>query len=285
MKKQQKLLLGAHISIAGGMQNIFDRAESIGCTALQFFTKSNRQWKAKKLASEDVETFKQAKNNSSIKHTMVHASYLINLGSPNEQTQEKSKDALIVELDRCNTLEVPYLILHPGSHLKTDKQECLERIAQSLNEIFEKYPGKTSILLETMAGQGSSVCHQFEDLAFLLSKIKNKKRVGICFDTCHVFAAGYDFSTKENYKKMWQEFDEIVGIKNIKAFHINDSKKDCGSKVDRHENIGKGKMSLNSFKLLFNDPQFFSVPKVLETPDGTLEEYAKNIEVIKKLIF
>jgi len=283
-EKKQQLLLGAHMSIAGGFHLALERGESIGCTAIQIFTKSNRQWAARKLTNQDLNTFEAARKQSPIKSIIAHATYLINIGSPNKDTCKKSMKALALELQRCDQLGILYLVLHPGSHLGTGEEECLQRIADNLNDVFDKTPGKTTILLETMAGQGSSVCYTFEHIAEILSQSAFKKRLGVCFDTCHAFVAGYDFRTKKTYEDMWKEFDKIIGLKKLKAIHINDSKKELGSHVDRHEDIGKGTLGLEPFKFLFNDERFFDIPKILETPKDDLKNDLKNIETIKKLI-
>ena len=283
-EKKQRLLFGAHMSIAGGIHLALERGESIGCTAIQIFTKSNRQWSAKKLITQDSNAFKTALKQSPIKSVIAHATYLINIGSPKKEIYQKSIKALALELQRCDQLGVPYLVLHPGSHLGTGEEECLQRIANNLNDVFDKAPGKTKILLETMAGQGSSVCYAFEHIAEILSKSAFKKRLGVCFDTCHAFVAGYDLRTKKTYEDTWKEFDKIIGLKKLKAIHLNDSKKELGSRVDRHEDIGKGTLGLEPFKLLFNDERFFDIPKILETPKDDLKNDLRNMETIKKLI-
>lgn len=284
MQKKHTLLFGAHVSISGGLEKAFQRGKSIGCTAIQIFTKSNRQWAAKPLTKNDIELFKQAHKSSPIKHVIVHASYLINIGSPNTDTHKKSVAALEKELKRCEQLGIRHLVLHPGSHLKTGEDECLKKVASSLDSIFEKIPGNTMILLETMAGQGSSLCYVFEHIKKIMRYSSHKKRLGVCFDTCHAFAAGYDFRTPKTYEAMWKKFDKTIGLNKIKAMHINDSKKELGSRVDRHEDIGKGKIGTKAFSLLFNDERFFDVPKILETPAKTELDYVANMKTIKKLI-
>lgn len=283
MIKEQKLLLGAHMSIAEGFEKAIEYGESIGCTAIQIFTKNNRRWNAKKITKEDSQKFKIALKNSSIKFIVAHASYLINIGSP-KRKHKKSVDALVKELNRCEKLGIPYLVIHPGSCLKTNEQECLDIITQNLDIALEKAHGKTMILLETMAGQGSSTCYTFEHIAYIIKKSKKKKRLGVCFDTCHVFAAGYDLRDKKSYVDTWKKFEKTIGIRKLKVIHINDSKKELGSRVDRHEHIGKGKLGSQAFKLLLTDKRFSNIPKILETPKETLEEDAHNMAFIKKLI-
>jgi len=286
MKKEQKkeLLLGGHMSIAGGMYKAIVRGQEIDCTAIQIFTKSNRQWAGKKLTKEDIDLFKQTWKDSGVRSIIAHTTYLINIGSPNPDIAKKSMSALEDELLRCESLGIPYLVLHPGSYVQGTVEDSMDQIAAILDEIFERNKGKTKILLETMAGQGTSVGYRFEQLGQIFAKSAHKKRLGVCLDTCHVFAAGYDFCTKKGYKEVFNAFDTHIGLHRLKAFHINDSKKDLGTRVDRHEDIGKGKIGLEGFQLLFNDERFFDIPKVLETPEGTLESYAKNMKVIKGLL-
>lgn len=284
MTQKTGLLFGAHMSIAGEISLAIERGESIGCTAIQIFTKSNRQWKAKELDAEDIATFKDTWKKSSIKSVITHATYLINIGSPDPELSEKSVTALTEELNRCNELSISYLVLHPGSHSNTDINQCLKRIGANLDRALENSNGKTSILIETMAGQGTSVGHTFEQIATIIESAHHKGRIGVCFDTCHAFAAGYDFRTKSMYNQMWDDFDKKIGLHKLHAIHVNDSKGDIGSRVDRHADIGKGKIGFEAFKLLFNDSRLASIPKVLETPRATIEDYERNMAVIRSLI-
>lgn len=283
MKKDHSLLLGAHMSISGSMDLSIKRGESIGCSAIQIFTKSNRQWHAKSLTDEETIAFKTAWKNSSIQSVIAHAAYLINIGSPNSELAEKSTHALQLEMIRCATLGIPYLVLHPGSHSNTDEKSCLIRIAHTLDTLFNAIPD-CNILLETTAGQGSSVGYTFEHLAEIIKHSNHKNRIGICFDTCHAFAAGYDFTTDKTYNLMWEQFDKIIGINKLKALHINDSQQILGSRVDRHTDIGKGKIGLKAFELLFNDPRLFDIPKILETPKADLADDKKNMDVLMDLL-
>lgn len=284
MKNEHTLLLGAHMSISGGLEQAIIRGESINCTTIQIFTKSNRQWFARTLSQEEVQLFNEKTRVSSIQSIVAHASYLINLGSPDKTTNTKSVKAIIQELERCDLLKIPYLVLHPGSGLHLNKKDCIDLIATNLNTIFEQTLSKTNILLENTAGQGSSVGHTFEHIASIIEQSNYKRRLGVCFDTCHAFAAGYDLRTPESYNKTWQEFEAIIGLNKLKVIHINDSKKALGSHIDRHEDIGKGSLGLNFFKLLFNDKRFFDIPKILETPKNSLEDDAKNMMTIRKLL-
>lgn len=272
------------MSIAQDIYKAFDRAEKIGATCMQIFTKSNRQWNAKPLDQKTIIEFKERLKNSPVKNIVVHAGYLINVGSPNQETAKKSTIALTQELQRTEQLDIPYLIVHPGSCLASPEDQCLKQIATNIDAVLGKSPGKTMLLLENMAGQGSTMGHTFEQLKTIHRHIKQKKRIGFCFDTCHAFAAGYDFSTPEKYHAMWHNFDRIIGIKHIKAMHLNDSKNPFDSHTDRHEHIGKGKIGIQAFDLLINDQRFFNIPKILETPVETENDYIKDFTILVNLL-
>lgn len=277
-------LLGAHMSIAGGVKNALIEGESIGCTAIQIFTASNRQWSFNPLKEEDVQAYLAYKKTSPLQSVISHGSYLINLGSPEPDIAQKSMRALKAELLRCHQLDIPYAVIHPGARLTSSEQECLEKIAHNIDIILADTP-KTMVLLENTAGQGSNVGYTFEQLAFLLKKIHHQSRVGICFDTCHAFVAGYDFTSKESYESMWNDFDSIIGLEKLKAIHLNDSKKGIGSHVDRHEGIGQGAIGLQGFEYIMNDDRFIHIPKILETPkEKDLAEDVRNLEVLRSLI-
>jgi deoxyribonuclease IV len=284
MQKKHTLLLGAHMSIAGGFDQAIIRGESIHCTAIQIFTKSNRQWQSKPITQEQADLFKSAMKSSSIKTSMVHASYLINIGSNQADLHAKSTAGLIEELARATDLNIPYLVLHPGASVNSTEENCIATISKTLDIVFEKVPGSTMILLENTAGQGSVVGYTFAQLAQIRSLSTHKKRIGICFDTCHAFASGYDFSSKPLYEKMWQQFDNEIGLEHLKAMHINDSKKGLNSRVDRHEDIGKGAIGLEAFTLIMNDKKLFDIPKILETPEADLDSFAKNMATLKELL-
>jgi len=272
------------MSIIGGFYKAVEAGESINCTVIQIFTKSNRKWGSKEITDDEINIFKNALKISGIRSVVGHSTYMVNLGSPNQDVARKSKIALSLELKNCNKLGIIYLVLHPGAHLGSGEEVCLKQIAKYLDDIFDHNQGKTKIVLEIMAGQGTYVCYKFEHIAKILKMSRHKNRIGVCFDTCHAFAAGYDFRKPGTYKQTMQEFDKIIGLEKLLVFHINDSKREIGSRVDRHADIGTGQLGLESFKLIFNDARFLDVPKILETPDGTLENYKKNMEVIKKLI-
>lgn len=274
--KKRRLLLGAHMSIAGGLEQAIISGSSIGCTTIQLFTKSNRQWNAKPLTDDQIELFKKTHKEYAVDPIVAHATYLINIASPDPKITHASMKALAFELERCQSINIPYLVLHPGSYTSGDRQEGLERISKNLNKIFEEVPGSTMILLETMAGQGSVLCSTFEDIATVIARSDHKKRLGVCVDICHLFVAGYDLRTPETYKKTWDDFDQIIGLDRLKVIHINDSKKGLHSRVDRHEHIGKGELGLEPFRLLFNDERFFDIPKILETPKSTEEPFTED---------
>ncbi len=284
MKKQHRLLVGAHLSIADGFDASIKQAVSLGCTTLQIFTKSNRQWHAKPLEATEIDAFLAAQKQHSVAPIVAHASYLINIGSADQALRSKSIEALLLELERCSALSITYLVLHPGSHTKTDENLCLTTVAESINQILARYTGNTMILLESMAGQGSTICYTLEQLASILKQVADKKRVGVCIDTCHIFAAGYDISNTEGYQAFWRSYDEILGIDTLKAIHLNDSKKSCGSRVDRHEHIGYGALGIEAFKLLMNDTRFFDVPKILETPLDDKGDFVSNLKTVKGLL-
>jgi len=286
MTNKDQQVIGAHVSISGGFYKAIEEGESIGCTAIQIFTKSNRQWASKAISQEDAYAFLDAQKKSSIRIVVAHASYLINLGSNNLEVQQKSLTALIEEIKRCHKLQIPYLVLHPGTAQKEKIKETISQTGKLINQTLEQTKDcSVSILLETMAGQGTSIASSFEELAMMIEQINDKNRIGVCFDTCHVFAAGYDLRTKENYTKTFQAFNRIIGLNYLKLFHINDSKKELGSRVDRHENIGQGAIGLNAFSLIMNDPQFKKIPKIIETPVGEneLEDHLRNIQILLKL--
>lgn len=283
-KKNQ--LLGAHMSIAGGVKNAILAGESIGCTALQLFTANNRQWNFNLICDEDAREFRECKAHSSIKFFMSHACYLINIGSPDKQIAAKSIKALIAELRRCEQLEIPYATFHPGACTTSTETSCIERIAGNLDEVLEATSEtQCMLLLENTAGQGSNVGYTFEQLATIRSLAHHKRRLGVCFDTCHAFAAGYDFTTKEGYKAMWHSFDTIIGLEHLKALHMNDSKKGLDSRVDRHEHIGQGAIGNDAFSFIMNDPALLNIPKILETPkDADLQEDVMNMKTLRSLV-
>ncbi|MGH8003617.1 MAG: deoxyribonuclease IV [Limisphaerales bacterium] len=279
-------LLGAHMSIAGGVFNAFFHGKSVGCNTIQIFVKSNNQWRAKPLSDEEVEKHHQLQKETGINPVVAHDSYLINAASQDKVLYAKSREALKIELERCQVLKIPYLVMHPGSHVGAGEKVGLVTIARALNEIFDELDDKgTKIALETTAGQGSNLGYKFEHLADIMGQVKQQNRMAVCLDTCHVFAAGYDLRTADGYKTVMAEFDRIVGLKHLAAIHCNDSKKGFGSRVDRHEHIGKGELGKEAFGFFLNDSRLEQVPKILETPKGP--DYAEdkmNLKVLRSLI-
>ena len=277
-------ILGAHVSISGGVDKAPKRGREIGCDSIQIFTKNQRQWKARPLSEDEIENFKENLFTYNIRVVVAHDSYLINLGSPDETRYKKSFDAFLDEAVRAEVLGIPYLVFHPGAHRDYGEEYALKKIAESLNEIIARTENyKLVFLVETTAGQGTNVGYRFEHIAEIIDLVDEKKRVGACFDTAHVFAAGYDIRTREAYEETFDQFNEIVGLDKLKVLHLNDSKKELGSRVDRHEHIGKGLIGLDAFRFIVNDKRFENLPMILETPGGE-REYKENLRVLRSLI-
>jgi deoxyribonuclease IV len=280
-----ELLVGAHMSIAGGMHKAFERGKEVRCKTIQIFLKSSNQWKAKPLLEEDRALFQKTQSSSRIFPVIAHDSYLINLASPDRNLNRKSLDAFIEEMRRANFLGVPYLNLHPGAHIGAGISEGIARAAVALKEALDTVEPPVTLLLENTAGQGSSLGSRFEELAAIMEKINIPARVGVCLDTCHAFAAGYEIRTEEGYSKTMQEFDRLIGLEKLLAFHVNDSKKNLGSRVDRHFHIGEGCIGLSAFRFLVNDRRFEKIPKILETPKGTgNREDKRNLATLRSLV-
>lgn len=279
-------LLGAHVSIEGGVHNALERGMAIGCEAIQIFTKNQMQWQAKPLADAEVQRYQEAlKGIKPHFPVLAHDSYLINLGSPEKEKLVKSRQAFLDEMDRAEALSIDYLVFHPGAHLNVISVEtCLTTIAESLNQVMQERPTYgVKILIENTAGQGSNVGYQFEHIAAILGQVEHPERLGVCFDTCHALAAGYDIRTEEGYQGVMALFDSLIGLDWLKAFHLNDSKKPLGSRVDRHEDIGEGCVGLETFRLLVNDKRFVNTPMILETPGNKLD-YPQSLVFLRKLI-
>jgi deoxyribonuclease IV len=280
------LLIGSHMSIAGGMVKSLERGESIGCTAIQVFVKGNTRWEFPPLKDEDAQKFRDKLKTSPIKSVIAHSIYLVNLASDKPEFIKKSLDDLVDELDRCERLTIPGLVLHPGAHCGAGEKPGIDKIAAGLNEVFSRTDGmKAKILLETTAGQGSCLGRTFEELAAIIESVKKPERIGICLDTCHVFSAGYDIRTGDGYASLWNEFNKVLDRKLLMGIHINDSKNPLGSRKDRHEHIGKGTLGLEPFRLLVNDKALRGVPLVLETEkDPEMTEDVMNLEVLRSLL-
>ena len=279
-------LLGAHMSIAGGLHLAFTRIRKVKGEALQIFLRNQRQWKSPPLTSEMIEVFRLEWEKNQRIVVAAHDSYLINLAAPDQTTVEQSVSAFTDELVRAAALQIPFLITHPGSHRGLGVQAGLKRFVRNLDSAITLSRTSTvSILIETTAGQGTNLGSQFEEIAFILSESQYGDRLGVCFDTSHAFAAGYDLRTPETYEETLSLFDRVVGLQRLKFFHLNDSKRPLASRVDRHEHIGKGEIGLEGFRLLLNDPRFQNHPMVLETPKGKdLKEDKANLKTLRSLI-
>lgn len=271
------------MSVAGGLHKSFKRGHEAGCDSMLIFTKSNRQWRAKPLTTKDIEKFKEAEAEyDHIYPVAVHASYLINVASVKEELWEKSCQALAEEVERAAALGIPTLTFHPGSYVDSDEETGLANIARALRRVLQETAdsaANTTICLETMAGQGSTLGHKFEHLATLLEHGGPSQRLGVCLDTCHIFAAGYDIRTPDAYEATMAEFDRIIGLEHIKCFHFNDSKYDLGQRKDRHEHIGRGHIGLQGFANFLNDPRWTGYPAHLETPKEEEDEEGNEIEM------
>ena len=285
-KEPRGPLLGAHMSIAGGVGNALLDGKKVNCDAIQIFTKSSRQWAAKPYTKEEIEQFKVNRKDTGISTVIAHDSYLLNLGSPDTALRNRSVAAFIDELERCETLGVSNLVAHPGAHIGTGEAEGIKTIAKSLDEVHTACPGyRVKITLEITAGQGSNLGYRFEQIRSIIDATKQSERLRVCFDTEHAFAAGYDIRTKDGYERTFTQFDEAIGIKLLAAFHLNDSKKEFNSRVDRHEHIGKGFIGVEAFRLLMNDKRFWGLPMCLETPKGPdLKEDRENLTLLRSLI-
>jgi len=278
-------LFGAHLSIAGGCHKAVELAETFGCQTLQIFTKNASQWQGKPLSDDDVSRFKKAVGRLGLKHVTAHDSYLINLASPDPALYKKSLDAFVDEMQRAERLGLAYLVMHPGAHTTDTPEAGLSRVAAALDDAHDRCPGyRLQVLLETTAGQGTTLGHRFEHLAAILQAVKQPRRLGVCLDTCHVFAAGYGLATKDDYDATFREFDAVVGLARLKVFHVNDSVKDRGSRVDRHAGLGKGKIGLDAFRWLVTDERFADRPMILETPkeDGDVKDMDRvNLGILR----
>ena len=285
-RKSPEPLVGAHMSIAGGVALAIDRALSVDCTAMQIFVKSNMQWFAPSpFTDADLKAFHEHPRRGGLRSVFGHSGYMINLAAANPEFAEKSRRALAEELTRADQLGLPFLVLHPGAHMGAGEAEGLAKIVAGLDAVFAALPKvKTRVALETTAGQGSSLGHTFEQLAWILEHAAHPARLCVCADTAHLFAAGYDLSTEAGARETFAQFDQVVGLNQLVAVHCNDSKSGLGSRVDRHEHLGKGKIGLAPFRFLMRDKRFTAIPKVLETPKGKeLAEDRENLAVLRSL--
>lgn len=284
--KSLSLLLGAHFSIAKGLDKAIIEADAYHCNTLQIFTKNASTWKEKVLTEKQIYDFIKTKQKTGINQILSHTSYLINIAGPDEKKAAMSCEALTQEFIRCGQLEIPFIVLHPGSHMGEGEQKGIQRITDSINRIFAATKGITArLLLETTAGQGTSIGHTFEQLDAIIKKVKDKSRIGICLDTCHIFAAGYDISNKKGYEDTIKTFDNIIGLKNLFAIHLNDTKKAFNTRVDRHEHIGEGCIGQDAFKYIMNDERLSNIPKILETPKfkGSEDADRINLKLLRRM--
>src|SRR5437870_5561178 len=284
--RRSEILLGAHMSSSGGVHTAIVRGCSIKCTAIQMFVKNNMQWFARPLTRDEIRTFLDHVQRGELSSIFGHANYLINLAATNPQFHANSIRALSEELTRADHLELPFLVLHPGAHLGAGEEAGLEKIVDSIDEVFRKIPHvRTKIALETTAGQGSCIGHRFEHLAFITANVREPERVCVCLDTAHLFAAGYDISSEHSTRKTLREFDRVIGRDRLVGIHLNDSKTARGSRVDRHEHIGKGQIGLDAFLFILRHGRFRKIPKVLETPKGKdLREDVVNLTTLRTLV-
>ncbi len=276
--------VGAHVSASGGVENAPLNAHEIGAKAFALFTKNQRQWFSKPFTEDNIRQFKDncKKYGYEAKHILPHDSYLINLGHPVKENLEKSRKAFLDEMQRCEQLGLVLLNFHPGSHLKqVSEEECLDTIAESINIALDKTKGVTAVI-ENTAGQGTNLGYRFEHLKYIIDRIEDKSRVGVCIDTCHTYTSGYDIKTEEGYRQTFEEFENVVGFRYLRGMHLNDSKKELATRVDRHDNIGKGFIGEGLFKRLMNDPRFDDIPLILETPDDSL--WAEEIKMLYGMV-
>ena len=281
------LEFGAHVSAAGGVDLALDRAQDYAMTAVQVFTKNANQWAAKPLDPAVVERFHEKNSRYAYKHLVAHDSYLINIASPAEENREKSRRALITELERCDLLGIPYLVSHPGAHMGDGVEVGIARVGEAINSIHREMPdGKAIILIETTAGQGTTLGRTFEEIAGMIDLLDDKSRIGICLDTCHIFAAGYEIRDPDSYAATMTAFDSIVGLSDLKCLHLNDSKKGLGLHVDRHAHIGQGEIGLEAFRSFVNDSRLAGLPGILETPkeEPDFAEDKMNLDTLRGLV-
>ena len=281
--------LGAHMSISGGLHLAIDRAVAAGCGVLQIFTRNANQWRGKALSDADAALFRRKFADSGLHEVISHDIYLINLAAPEGDTREKSLAAFRDELETCARLGIKKVVMHPGSHLADPPETGLGRVVAAFDQLFDEVPqfGEMGgqVLLETTAGQGTNLGRTFEELATIIAGSRHPERFGVCFDTCHTFAAGYNTATEEGYADTMAQFDRLIGLERLQCFHFNDSKKGLGSRVDRHEHIGQGTLGLNPFRFILNDPRFAAVPKILETPKGDGDEMdGVNLGILRGLV-
>jgi len=286
LKKNPVHWLGAHMSIAGGLPKAVERGRAAGCGVLQVFTQNSNQWRGKRITDSDASLFREKWEESGIKEIVSHDIYLINLAAAPGETRDKSMAGFLEEMERCARLGIGKIVMHPGAHLGEGEETGISRIVEAFDTLFQQARDFTGIvLLETTAGQGTNIGYRFEHLREIRDRSDFPDRFGVCFDTCHTFAAGYDITTREGYDSVFGEFDRVLGLENLRGFHFNDSKKGLNCRVDRHEHIGRGAMGLEGFRFLMNDQRFSGIPKILETPKGDNDEMdAINLKTLRDLV-
>ncbi len=279
------MLLGAHMSIAGGVSRAIERGQRVACEAIQIFLKNNNQWNARPIDEAETARFHAQWKQSAIRRIIAHNAYLVNLCSPDCSIAQRSFDAMLDELHRARLLGVEAIVIHPGAAVTRTRDEAIRCVISAVNELLRQTrPSKVKLLFECTAGQGSTLGSSFEELAMLIKGVRQKSRIGLCLDTCHLFAAGHDIGTTEAYSRTMEEFDRIVGLRWVQAIHLNDSKREFGANVDRHAHIGQGKMGLEAFACFINDARFADLPGIIETPKGNdLAEDAMNLGVLRSL--
>jgi deoxyribonuclease-4 len=274
---------GAHVSIAGGVFNAPQNGLATACDVVQIFTRNQRQWRVPELTADEIEKFKSEESRTGVKVVSVHASYLINLGAADKKILKASQQSFVVEMQRAEALGIAFLVVHPGSHVGRGEKDGLRTISESLNIVLQRCPNfKVKILLETTAGQGDTLGYTFEQLAEIKSQVEQKERVGVCLDTCHIFAAGYEIRTADGYEKTIRNLQEIIGVEQVGVIHANDSLRELGSRVDRHTHIGKGEIALAGFRNFVNDPRFAHAPMIIETPEREMDK--RNLRQLRKLV-
>jgi deoxyribonuclease-4 len=281
--RPEDVLLGAHVPVTGGVSKAPGNGAAIGATAIQVFTTNQRQWRSRDLADAECDAFSGALAGSGVRAVMSHASYLINLASPDPLFREKSRQSLAEELQRCERLGIPHVVVHPGAHLGRGAEAGLQAIAESLDDALQRAPGSTRVLLEATAGQGTCLGHRFEHLAEMLSRTRASQRLGVCLDTCHLLAAGYDVATSRGWERTMRQLDEVVGLAHVRGVHLNDSKLPRGCHVDRHAKIGQGVMGVGAFRRILNDERLAGRPFVIETP-GPVEEWKAQVDLLRSLV-
>jgi deoxyribonuclease-4 len=274
------------MSISGGVDTAFDRAEQVGCDAMQIFTKNNNRWLATPLKQKTIACYFRRQAETGIEPVVAHAAYLLNLASPDDQLWRKSIDALLVEMERCDLLTIPYLVVHPGSHMGSGEEAGIARIVHALDMAHDRLPkAQVKVTLETTAGQGTNLGYRFEHLATMIDEVEAGHRLAVCYDTCHTLAAGYDFRTPQGYAQVFGQFEAVIGLDRLAVFHANDSKGDVGSRRDRHTHIGEGAVGLDGFRLILNDPRFEHTPMLLETPKSKdMSEDRENLARLRALV-